>query len=97
MNRQGNQLRRSSRPWRARGSGKELTSGRVSSLAEIARGEGVARRYVERLTRLAFVAPAIVEAISKGHQPADLDAETLVKRTDLPLEWPAQLTALGIS
>ena len=53
-------------------------------------------RYVERLSRLAFVAPTIVEAICRGHQPAELNAETLLNRIDLPLEWPAQLKAIGI-
>jgi hypothetical protein len=52
----------------------ELASGRVRSRAQIARREGVTRRYVERLARLAFVAPAIVEAICRGQQPAELSA-----------------------
>ena len=54
------------------------------------------KRYVERLSRLAFVAPTIVEAISAGRQPAELSTETLLNRIDLPLQWPAQQTALGI-
>ena len=74
----------------------ELASGRVYSLAEIARNEGIAKRYVERLSRLAFVTPAIVEAICQGQQPAELNAETLLNRIDLPLEWPAQRNALGM-
>jgi hypothetical protein len=41
----------------------------LSSLADIGRREGIATRYVERLSRLAFVAPTIVEAISAGRQP----------------------------
>ncbi|MGA8057478.1 MAG: hypothetical protein WB999_04500 [Candidatus Binataceae bacterium] len=57
--------------------------------------EGIAKRYVERLSRLAFVTPAIVEAICQGQQPAELNAETLLNRIDLPLEWPAQRNALG--
>ena len=74
---------------------EELAAGRVRSLSEIARREGVVRRYVERLSRLAFVAPAIVEAICQGRQPAELNAETLLKRTNLPLEWSLQLKALS--
>ena len=58
--------------------------------------ETKAKRYVERLSRLAFVTPAIVEAICQGQQPAELNAETLLNRIDLPLEWPAQCNALGI-
>jgi site-specific DNA recombinase len=81
---------------RARAWFEELASGRVRSLADIARRENIAERYVERLARLAFVAPAVVEAIGQGRQPADLNAETLLNRIDLPLEWPAQLKALGV-
>ncbi|HKM49450.1 MAG TPA: hypothetical protein VJX69_17800, partial [Terriglobales bacterium] len=64
--------------------------------ADIARREGIAQRYVERLSRLAFAAPRIVAAICQGRQPAELNAEALLNRIDLPLEWPAQLNALGI-
>ena len=74
----------------------ELASGGVRSLAEIARNEGIGKRYVERLSRLAFVSPAIVEAICQGQQPAELNAETLLNRIDLPLEGPARRHALGI-
>jgi site-specific DNA recombinase len=74
----------------------ELASGRARSLAEVARNEGIAKRYVERLSRLAFVAPAIVESICQGQQPAELSAETLLNRIDLPLEWLAQRDTLGI-
>ena len=75
---------------------EELASGSVRSLAEIARRESIAVRYVERLSRLAFTAPNIVEAICRGRQPAELNAETLLNRIDLPLEWPVQLKAIGI-
>jgi hypothetical protein len=40
---------------------EELASGSVRSLAEIARRESIAVRYVERLCRLAYTAPGIVE------------------------------------
>jgi site-specific DNA recombinase len=76
---------------------EELASGRVRSLTDIARREKIVPRYVERLSRLAFAAPRIVEAICQGRQPADLSAETLLNRIDLPLEWSAQLNALGVA
>ena len=69
---------------------EELACGRVRSLADIARREKITRRYVERLSRLAFIAPAIVTAICQGRQPAALSTETLLNRIDLPLEWSAQ-------
>jgi len=75
---------------------EELASGRVWSLADIARRENITRRYVERLSRLAFVAPTIVEAICQGCQPTELNAETLLNRIDLPLEWSAQLKTIGL-
>jgi len=75
---------------------EELASGQVSSLTDIARREKIAPRYVERLSRLSFVAPRIIEAICQGRQPADLSAETLLNRIDLPLQWSEQLSALGI-
>jgi hypothetical protein len=52
--------------------------------------------YVERLSGLAFAAPRIVEAICTGRQPSDLNSQTLLNRIDLPLEWSAQMDALGI-
>ena len=75
---------------------EELAYGRVRSLTDIARREKIAPRYVERLSRLAFAAPTIVEAICQGRQPAELNTETLLNRIDLPLEWSAQIKALGI-
>ena len=58
--------------------------------------ENVTRRYVEGLSRLAFSAPGIVEAIRQRRQPAELSTETLLNRIDLPPEWPAQLKDIGI-
>jgi hypothetical protein len=36
-----------------------------------------------------------IEAICQERQPAELSAETLLKRIDLPLEWPLQLKTVG--
>jgi site-specific DNA recombinase len=82
---------------RARAWFEEFASGRVRSFGKIAQREGVTRRYVERLSRLAFAAPAIVESICQGRQPTDLSTETLLKRIDLPLDWSAQLKVLVAS
>jgi hypothetical protein len=82
--------------WRASDSLAVRASGRVRSLAEVARREGITGRYVERLARLAFVAPEIVEAIGRGQQPAELSAEILLNRVNLPLAWSEQRNVLGI-
>jgi len=76
---------------------QELASGQVRSLADIARREDITRRYVERLSRLAFTAPTIVEAICQGNQPAELSTETLLNRIDLPLLWSEQPGVLARS
>ena len=76
---------------------EELAAGKVRSLAELARREKIAKRYVERVSHLAFIAPALAEAICQGRQPAELSAESLLKRIELPLLWSAQLAALGIN
>ena len=75
---------------------EELASGRVRSLANIA----AAREYHTPLRR-ASLAPGVHCArnratICQGRQTAELSAETLLNRIDLPLEWSAQLGALGI-
>jgi site-specific DNA recombinase len=82
---------------RARQWSEDLLTGRAKSVAKIAEREGVADRYVRRLTRLAFLAPEIVEAIVAGNQPPELTAEALAERIDLPLLWIAQEQAVGIA
>jgi site-specific DNA recombinase len=74
----------------------DLACGRAASLTEIAARAGVTGRYVSRLLRLAFLAPAIVEAILEGRQPADLTAQMLLKRSALPRDWAAQKRVLDI-
>jgi site-specific DNA recombinase len=74
----------------------EISTGKASSLAEIAAREGLAVRYVGRLIRLAFLAPNIVESIVEGRQPASLTAEALTRHIEIPLEWCSQKTALNI-
>ena len=74
----------------------DLRAGRAESAAVIARREGVLPNYVRRLTRLAFLAPRIVEAIATGHQPAELTAKALTERIELPLIWSEQERAVGI-
>jgi site-specific DNA recombinase len=50
---------------------EDVASGRVPSPTEIARRERLAKRYFARRTKLAFVAPSIVEAVVEGRAPAD--------------------------
>ncbi len=74
---------------------EQLASGRARSFTEIAKTEGVTRRYVAQLIPLAFLAPDIVARILSGSQPVDLTTEELTKRVDLPLTWTEQRVLLG--
>jgi hypothetical protein len=38
-----------------------------------------------------------IEVIYQGRQPAEITAETLLKRIDLPFEWPLQLKTVGLA
>jgi DNA invertase Pin-like site-specific DNA recombinase len=73
-----------------------LASGQATSVAELAKRDGVNDRYIRSLMHLAFLAPQVVEAIIQGCQPADLTAKALVTRIELPLSWQDQAQALGI-
>ena len=81
---------------RARRWSDDLLSGRVQSVDELARREGIDRRSVRRLIPLGFLSPRVVEAIVEGRQPPDLTVMALTRRIDLPLLWSAQEEALGL-
>jgi site-specific DNA recombinase len=80
---------------RARQWFEQVASGQAQSFAEIARAEGIGRRYVANLIPLAFLAPDIVASILSGTQPLELTTQELTKRTDLPLDWAEQRALLG--
>jgi site-specific DNA recombinase len=76
----------------------DLVSGRSASMVEIGRREGVSKRYVSRMIRLAFLSPGIVEKIVDGRQPPELTAQVLsTGRGDLPLNWSAQEKLFGFT
>ena len=52
-------------------------------------------RFVRRLIPLAFLSPAIVQAIPDGRHPADLTGEALSRGIEIPVEWAKQNAALG--
>ena len=52
---------------------------------------GLAKRYVTRLTKLAFVSPAFVDAIAEGKVPNETNLQMLMDgRVALPLSWNDQ-------
>src|SRR5467141_3133919 len=68
---------------------EELATGRARSLQELAKRDGISRRYIRRLISLAFLSPQLVEAILQGRQPVELTTTRLTE-FDLPLDWTEQ-------
>jgi DNA invertase Pin-like site-specific DNA recombinase len=68
---------------------EELATGRARSLQDLAKRDGIARRYIRRLVGLAFLSPQLVEAILQGQQSVELTATRLTE-LDLPLDWTEQ-------
>lgn len=72
---------------------QQLLDGSARSTAEIARKEGITRRYVARLLRLGFLAPDIMAAILANRQPAHMTVDRL--RGPIPLDWYEQRRLFG--
>src|SRR5438477_12634438 len=68
---------------------EEIAIGRARSLQELAKRDGISRRYIRRLIGLAFLSPQLIEAILQGRQPVALTA-TRLSELDLPLDWTEQ-------
>jgi hypothetical protein len=68
---------------------EELATGRARSLQELAKRDGISRRYIRRLVGLAFLSPQLVDAILQGRQSVELTATRLTE-LDLPLDWTEQ-------
>ena len=67
-----------------------------ASLSDIANKVGWTTSPLRQRLKLAFLSPAIVQAILDGRQPADLSLEKLL-RTDIPLDWDRQAEVLGFA
>lgn len=71
-----------------------LDSGQVSSIAEIAKHEGVEKVRVQKMLRLARLAPDVVEDIARGQQAVGVSLEFFM-RNPMPDDWNAQREAIG--
>ncbi|MEM5473870.1 recombinase family protein [Hoeflea sp. AS60] len=74
-----------------------LTDGSAKSMAQIATEHGTDFSEVSRLLPLAFLSPAIVDAILTGKQPVELNAQRLSRITGLPNSWAAQSALIGLT
>jgi DNA invertase Pin-like site-specific DNA recombinase len=75
---------------------EQLVTGKVNSIAEIAKREGISRPHASRLLTLASLSPRIVAAILAGRQPPEITVETLIRKARIPLLWEGQGQALGL-
>ena len=74
---------------------EKLTTGKATSVDQIAKQEGTTSNAVTRLIYRAFLAPDIIRAIMNGTQPATLTSDLLKKIVPLPLDWEDQRKLLG--
>jgi len=63
-------------------------------LHDLAKEDGCSRPYVSSMIRLAYLAPAITQAILDGTQPPHLTLADLMQR-DIPINWAEQSRAFG--
>ncbi len=70
-----------------------LRSGEIST-SELAAREGVTGSYVARVLRLAFLAPAVTEAILAGRQRAGVTVASLTAEGAIAADWQTQIAAL---
>jgi len=73
-----------------------LESGKVKSIAEIARANKVDGSYVSRMLDLTLLAPDIIEAILDGKEPSGLSLTKLTKKRIPPL-WEEQRLVYGFN
>lgn len=74
---------------------KALEGGKVRSVAELARKEGLNESYLARVLRLCLLAPDIKQSILDGHHPKGLRLIDMLK--PFPLMWDEQRKWFGFS
>lgn len=71
-----------------------IEGGEYTSIAELAKSEGINESYACRLLRLTLLSPAIVSEILNGRQNSDVMLKQLLK--PLPARWDEQIAILRI-
>ena len=67
---------------------RKLFDGTHASIADIAKSENINPSFVSRVLRLAYLSPALVEAILDGSYPSHLTMKDLME--PFPMEWERQ-------
>jgi site-specific DNA recombinase len=76
---------------------RQLVSGEVVSITEIAKRNDTSRSRASSILTLAFLAPDIVEAILEGRQPPEVNLERLTSTGGIPNSWDEQRRLYGFS
>ncbi len=74
----------------------QLTSGKVSTMQQIAEEEKLTGSYISRVIQLVFLAPDIVKAIMTGKQPERITVDYLMQQLPLPIDWKEQRRLLEV-
>ena len=74
---------------RAGGWRRKLESGQVATIQDIADSEGISDRYVGRMLRLAYLAPAVLEKMLIARVPPAVSVKELAAAATLP--WADQV------
>jgi hypothetical protein len=67
------------------------------TVAGLAEAEGLSRNYVNRVLRLAFLSPAVVNAALDGTAPTDINLERLRDVKRIAPSWTKQHRMLGLT
>ena len=67
---------------------RKLFDGTHASIADIAKSENINPSFVSRILRLAYLSPALVEAILDGSYPSHLTMKDLME--PFPMDWEGQ-------
>ena len=67
---------------------RKLESGAVGTISDIAQAEDISDRYVGRMLRLAYLAPAVLEKLLVRRVPPAVSIKDLAMAAELP--WAAQ-------
>jgi hypothetical protein len=79
-------LRAIARAWKWR---RQLESGAVSTIQDIAVAENVSDRFIGRMIRLAYLAPNVLEALVIARRPPAIAINDLMTVVELP--WDGQM------
>ena len=54
-------------------------------------------RHLNQLVRLSYLAPDIIAAIINGTQPPELTGRQIMRKNNIPLDWPSQRIMFGFA